>query len=300
MGLFDTLFGGEESSISRSRTKQKTEQTQEAVKTGISQTTATKEGTESTTGQQTGATTQQLFSEADLSILSQLTERLNTQLGSGFFGPEAEEQQQNLAQIAETLQARLTGDGGIDDIVAKAQTAATASFREQAGDVLGPFAQQIGSAKNTAVADLRARSSRDLAAQLGGIEAGIRLQGSQLFTDLGRAASSASVAAGEGRRTIDRGQTEALQNLLNVLTVSRGGVTTGTTQQDASSSTVNQQISDILQTTSEEEFIKILLDSLTKSRGTASGTSRAPLLGQISSAFQEFGLDLDPAPDALG
>lgn len=293
MGFLSSLFESSSESSAQSSSQSSATQEQESTQTGTQKgtTTGTKTGTQAGTisGQQTGVVSSLGGPEAEL--LSNLIQRLGlAQEASagpaGLAAVSAQSAETDPAILGALSERALTFGEQRERIQADLRAAATQRFQETTARSVSGAQQKIGASGefNTASQLLDLEAERKLGIDLAGLSASTDLQLNQQEEAALLAALSGSGIAGA---TAGAGSSAQLNELLQALTLSRGSqvVTKGTTEQQSAQKTTEQS--------SVEELIETLQTLVSSgsstqqssSKGTQQGTSQAPILGQIISAF---------------
>lgn len=264
MSFFDDIFGG-----SNKKTTTSGATTTDVAKTQATEQVGTKETAASVTGtaEQAGAQTAQTFqlSPENIAILNNLI--ANAAGKETIYSPATKNAVQSQTDLTAAALAAVTGAGAnTDAIVKSAQEAAKLNFAENQGAQISQFADVVGSKLNSTSQLLMQKGDRDLATQLAAIEGDIRLKGRELGAQELAIGGDVAAKGAESGRALDLGQSQALQDVLAALGVSKGAATTGVEKTLTSGVTSQQSLE---QQISQELMREILaLQSKEVSTGT--------------------------------
>lgn len=284
MGIFDSIFGGEDKKEKSSSTSTSQTTKEESADTATAKQTAGQ--TEQTATQEQTQTQQSFtFNEEQMNTLNALINRAAAK--ETIYGGETQDLatlSQNVSQyLADTLQ----NQPDVDTLVTNAKNAAKLDFEENVAPSLTQFAGAVGSEANTSVQMLRNKAGTDLATKLFGLESDIRLRAQETAASTGSAIGSTIQGALQGQQSVDLGSSQALQDALAALGVAKGGQVT-TVGQGVTSGVSSQK-------TKESELSETLLKALTEidstetTKSKGSGSSSGSALNLINVLLSSMG-----------
>lgn len=261
MGFLGGILG--DSQETKQNTKTKESFKRDRTETSEQKVTGTKEETSTKTGQLAETQTTQQFSDQDLAILQGLTSSLAEE--GNVFGEDTLDALGDVGDFGRDVAARAgNGLSFVNDAIAAAKASAIQGFEDTEEPLLMRFAQeQAGSRLNSATALMRDQARRKLGTDLASIEGSLRFQGEELEQSRIAQGLQGLQAGADAGIVGDRGETEALQNLLASLGAARGSVAT---------STGTREFSEQEQAT---QFLETLSEALSKINETGTGTSES-------------------------
>lgn len=308
MGFLSGFFSGSSSSTQESSGEQSTTQESQSTQTGTQTGATTQTGTQRSTGtttqrqqdvvSQLGASEQKILSDLIAKLAGQQPGSLPA-LGSGkiaapivtpeigLFANDVPGATTDPAVLGALSERALGFNEQRERIQADLRAAATQRFQDTTGRAVKQEQQKIGASGefNSAARLLDLDADRKLGVDLAGLSAQTDLELNQQEEAALLAALSGSGIAGA---TAQAASSAPLNELLQALSVSRGSQViserTGEEQRSELSES-EQQTNQLIETL--QELISSA-SSNTKSSGTVTttGTSQAPILGQIISAFK--------------
>lgn len=283
MGLWDSIFGGEDSS-QKSKTSSSSQTTKEetADTANVKQTASQTEGAATTEQTQTQNTLQ--FTPEQMNTINALIQKAAAK--ETIYSNGTTDLATLAGNVAQTLKGNLESSLDVDTLVDNAKNAVKLDFEESVAPELTRFAGAVGSEGNSAVQLMRTKANTDLATKLFATEGDIRLKAQQQNFEGGALTMDAISKALTGSQTTDMGSSQALRDALAALETAKGGqvttigqgVTSGTTSQKSTESEISEQIAKILTN------IKSTEQSSSKGSGSSSG-SALNLIDTLLSAF---------------
>lgn len=283
MGIFDSIFGGEENKEKSTSTTTGTTTKEESADTAsVKQTAGQTEA--SSTQEQTQTQQSFTFTPEQMNILDSLINRAAAK--ETIYGGETQDLATTAANVSQFLANQLQSQPNVDELVLNAKNAAKLDFEENIAPSLTQFAGAVGSEANTAVQMLRSKAGTDLATKLAGLETDVRLRSQLQNAQVGGITSASLAETLKGQQSVDLGGSQALQDALAALTTAKGGAVTtvgqGVTSGVSSQKTTESELS--------EQLVKALTEiqstQTTKTKGKASSSGSAlNLIDTLLSGF---------------
>lgn len=283
MGIFDSIFGGEDQdqkskSSSSSETSKEESADTGTVKKSAGQTEA------SSTQEQTQTQQSFTFTPEQMATLDALINKAAAK--ETIYGGDTQDLASTAKNVSQFMANQLQSQPNVDELVLNAKNAAKLDFEENTAPGLTRFADAVGSEANSGVQLMRQKAGTDLATKLMGVEGDIRLKSQAQNAQVGGITSAALAETLKGQQSTDLGASAALQDTLAALGIAKGGSVT-TVGQGVTSGVSSQQ-------TSENEISEQMVKALTSikskenSSSSGSGSSSGSALNLIDVLLSSF------------